>query len=254
MYLFLFTFIIFIIIFYVYSYELFPNNNILILDKNELIDIIIKDKDNYYQRFNFFDLKVRNVKSINEYKEKILSSPINITNNEKEIIKKTINKIINIFENYSYDNFFIGEKANQIKWIIGIIDGKNYEEGLPHTRDNIIIIPKSLINKNNLIKVLIHEKIHIYQKHFKDNLKIYINKNFKKAIPSSQIINNRANPDIDTDLYYDKNNNLLYCKYNNNPTSIMDVNYFPINNPSSEHPYELIAYNIENDISSKYNL
>jgi hypothetical protein len=251
MYVFLILFLIFLYI--LFNKEYFSDNNI-ILNKEQLINILINNNDKYYERFNHMDLKVRNIKSINEYKKNIVNSPVNITEHEKKIILRSINQINHIFENYSYDNFFIGKKANNIEWSIGIIDGKIYEEGFPHTRGNVIIIPKNLIYQQNLTKTLIHEKIHIYQKYYQDELKLYMNSNFKKSIHSSRITNNRANPDIDIDLYTDKDNNLMYCTYINNPKSIMDVVYYPINKPMYEHPYELMAYNIEQDISEKYNI
>ena len=249
-YLFFIFFIFFILL---SNKEYFLDNNI-ILTKQQLINILIDNTDNYYQRFNFMDLKVRNVSSIDEYKKKIVNSPIDINNYEQKIIIKSIKQINHIFENYTYDNFFIGKKANNIPWSIGIVDGTIYEEGYPHTRGNVIVIPKFLIYQKNLTKTLIHEKIHIYQKYYEDDLLLYINNNFKKAISSSRISNNRANPDIDVHLYTDKNNHLMYCTYIENPKSIMDVVYYPVNNPSNEHPFELMAYNIETDISTKFNL
>ena len=63
-----------------------------------------------------------------------------------------INKIISCINNansyFSTLNlsWLDGSKINKIKWIIGCVKGKSYENGLPHTRNNIIIIPKSIIN------------------------------------------------------------------------------------------------------------
>jgi hypothetical protein len=41
---------------------------------------------------------------------------------------------------------FDGNKCSKIKWKIGMISGNMYENGLPHTRDDVIIIPKSIMS------------------------------------------------------------------------------------------------------------
>ena len=69
-----------------------------------------------------------------------------------------------------------------IKWIFECTDNndkKQYEEGLPHTRENIIFLTKSIIknNEENLINTLIHEKIHIYQRNNKNIFDILNNMN-----------------------------------------------------------------------------
>lgn len=227
-------------------------NYYYILDKHELLEILINDYDDYYTTFNKMDLIVRNVSSIEEYKDKINNDPITISINEKKIIMNTIYKIKDIFNNYQNIGFN-GKKANEMNITIGIIDGINYEEGFPHTRGNNVIIPKYLINRKNLITVLIHEIIHIYQKVYPDDIQIYLDTHkFKKNNKRGD--NSRANPDIDEYIYSNSNNELLYCIYNNNSKSIMDVTYFPINNDMYEHPFEMMAYNIESDIKNKYNL
>jgi len=224
------------------------SNNIKILNKNELQEILMNNHDNYYDRFTNLDLSVRNVKSIQEYKNKIFNSPITIEDKLKNIIYKQCNLIDSIFKDYKSVGFD-GEKASKINWTIGIIDDKEYEFGLPHTRGNVIIIPRYLITIPRLFNTLIHEKIHVYQKMYPDDIDVYLkNYNFKK-------INNinrqyvRANPDITTDLYTDKQNKLLICQYNSNPQNISDVTIYPINEDKYEHPYEYMAYTLEKEIS-----
>ena len=57
----------------------------------------------------------------------------------------------------------------------------------------------------------------------------------------------RANPDIDKYLYK-KDMDIYYSRYNDNPNSITDVTYYPINDSTLEHPYEMMAYNLSNKI------
>jgi hypothetical protein len=240
-------YIIFFIFFYIifnYCKENFLGN-IKILSKNELLDIILNN-DKYYSTFNSSDLHVRNVENIDEYKKNIIKAPITINYYEEYLIRKCINKIINILENYDTIGFN-GQRANKILWTIGIIDNNIYEDGLPHTINNIIIIPKSLIYSNNLKSTLIHELVHVYQKQYPEDVNQYL-KYYNFKIIQKPNLNIRANPDTDNNIYIDNNNNMMLCVYNDNPKSIMDVTYYPTNNPSSEHPFELMAYTIENDM------
>lgn len=234
--------------YYVYNMREHMNNTkIIFLNKNNLSDYLIQDNDNYYKTFNNNDMIVRNIKNINEYYKMINKSVVDSNDTIKNKILECIKKIENKFNNKNYE-YFNGNKFNNITWKIGFIKGKLYEEGLPHTRDQVIILPIEYIesiNNDTLIRLLIHEKIHVYQKIYHDDIAIYlINNNF--TMVDNNINNKRANPDMDDKLYMDKDNNIYYSQYNKNPKSIMDVRYFPINESLYEHPFEKMAYEISN--------
>jgi hypothetical protein len=250
LYLYLFIIIIFLIVIYNLYYEYFEDENIIFLNKHELLEIIKNNNDNYFDRFSLSDLKVRNVTNILEYKNLISDSTIDVKLVNKSIIIDAIKKITNIFNNYKIDGFD-GIKSNTIKWKIGLITGDKYEAGYPHTRGDVILIPEKLLFSSHLLDVLIHEKVHIYQKIFIDDIKIYLTKN-NFNLTTSQINTTlvRANPDIDTNIYSNKEGKLLYCIYNDNPKNLMDVTYYPINSAEHEHPFEFMAYFIENDIKN----
>jgi len=242
--------LILVILFYIFCFEKFTTVECLpdvrILNKTELTEILLNNKDKYYDRFNNIDLQVRNVSNIEEYKDKIKNSPVNINVYLKNIIIDTTKKVDEKFKNYKIIGFD-GNKVNAIKWTIGIIDGREYEAGYPHTRDNVIIISKDLITSNNLFRVLLHEKVHVYQKTFKEDIKLYLKSN---NFSISNYNNNscRANPDTDGLIYINQDNNQMLCLYNNNPQGIMDVTYYPKNFSMYEHPLEFMAYTIENSL------
>lgn len=232
------------------SIDYFSNNiDIIFLSKDELYSILKNNNDNYYNKFYKNDLKVRNINNINEYIYNI-KNYVEDMNHEHKIKLKRCIEIVNEFFNNIKKDWFDGIKANNIKWIIGMNTGKYYENGLPHTRDNIIILSKEHIetySDNKLIKTLIHEKIHLYQKIYKDDIDIYIKKNnFTKIKLRTENDNIRANPDLDNWIYKDNNNNILKATYNNNASSIEDIQYSPINIQSYEHPFEKMAIEIEN--------
>lgn len=241
-----FAFIVFIIF---YNFEFFNSDHLKLLSKNELENILINNSDNYYDTFTELDLKVRDVKSIDEYKNKIKNIHYKSNNNEYNNILYIINKIDNIFKQYNIIGFD-GNKASKIKWNIGIINSNIYEHGLPHTRNDVIIISNNILNNNKLEITLFHEKIHIYQKLYPNDIKNYfINNGFYISKKNTNLI--RANPDTDNYIYKNKNNQEMMCVYNNNPTSILDVSYFPNNDIKNEHPLEYMAYMIQSEF---YNL
>jgi hypothetical protein len=221
-----------------------------ILNKNELL-VLLLNENTYYNTFNSLDLQVRNVSSIEEYIEKIKISPININATDKQTIYNATENIDNKMNNYNTVGL-TGKKFNSIKWQIGIINGTEYEGGFPHTREDVIIIPKNLINSSNLMSILIHEKIHIYQKKYPEEIKLYLNYyNFKHVDFRENYQNSRANPDINNLIYMDENDNIMCCLYNDNPKNIMDVTFYPINNDKYEHPLEYMAYTLQDEIMNK---
>ena len=142
-----------------------------------------------------------------------------------------------------------------VKCKIVIIKNNVYENGLPHTRANIIFLSNNILNESNdkIIQTLIHEKVHIFQRYnpyhqyiidFLDNngIKRFMKRNeYIKTYPLL-----RSNPDLDEWIYIDETK-ALSCSYNNqNPESINDVNC----NQLYEHPFEMMAYNIVNSLNS----
>lgn len=232
--------------------EHFDNNpNIYFLNKNELSNILIKDDDNYYSNFFKYDLHARHIKNIEEYKLKIEESTINLTQKEKNKVTKCCKIVDKKLKKINLDGFD-GIKASNIMWKIGSIKDKSYENGLPHTRKYVIVLPVEKINlktTEQLSVLLCHEKIHVYQKKYKEDIAKYLKKNnisILKIREEKDMV--RANPDLDNYIY--KNNNTIYsAKYNSStPTSIVDVEYNNDGKQSSEHPFEKMAIDIENMI------
>lgn len=224
-------------------------NNIFFLNKNQLLTTLILDKDNYYKRFYKSDLKARNVKNIEEYFTNIKYSLTEPTNEIKEKVTDCVNKADIFFKNIKYD-YFNGIDNNKLLWKIGFIKNNLYEGGLPHTRGDVIILNIDKVkysNKSNLIKTLIHEKIHIYQKKYPEKMQKYLRiYQFKKIKKRDEFDNIRANPDLDDYIYQDKNSNTYKAIYNNNISSVEDIIYYPENNQLFEHPFEKMAIDIEN--------
>ena len=225
------------------------NNNIYFIKKDTLYNILKSDKDNFYKTFYHLDFKTRNINNINEYINYIKISVYDPNKEEKDKIKKCITNANSRLEKLNF-NWFDGNKAKELPWNIGCIKGKLYENGLPHTRETIIILSKKDINEyteSKLTNTLIHEKVHIYQKIYKNDVEKYLNEyNFSIVKKRDEYDNIRSNPDLNNIIYKDNNNNIYKAIYQNNPKSIEDIVYSPINNQSYEHPFEKMAIFIEN--------
>ncbi len=220
------------------------NNNIIFLDKKDLIKILLEDKDNYYKKFSKTDLIVRQVKNIDEYKEKIKNSCLDINESNKKKILNYIEKANKKLKKFKIDGFD-GHKCADIPWIIGLTTN-GYENGFPHTRNNIIIISQNFLNFSfNIVKTLIHEKIHIYQKMYPEDIKKYLDSNnFKKYLNRKEINQPlRANPDLD-DYIYKMGDSIMMSIYNDNASDITDITTYPTNDDKYEHPFEYMAYTL----------
>jgi hypothetical protein len=227
------------------------NNNISFLSKNELINILLEDKDNYYKTFNETDLSVRGVSNIDEYKEKIRNSCLDISESNKKKLVKYMNKADEKLRKFKISGFD-GNKCAELPWIIGLTNN-DYENGFPHTRNNIIILSEYVLSMfNNIVKTLIHEKIHVYQKTYPEDIKIYLDSNnFKKYLNRNEIdyykSNIRANPDLDN-YVYKMGDSIMMSVYNKNASDIIDITTYPIDNTKYEHPLEYMAYTLSNII------
>ena len=229
--------------------EKFENNqNIIFIKEDELLNILKNNKDGYYNTFFKNDYISRKIKSTSEYYDKIEKSVSTFSDEEKKKIIFCINNIDKILHNINLP-YFNGINSVNIPWKIGCINGKLYENGLPHTRSDIIIISKedvNLFSNNKIMKTLLHEKIHLYQKEYPNDVLKYLEiNNFSKFKKRDEKDNVRSNPDLDNWIYKNKDNEIFKAMYKENPESIEDIEYFPTNNQSYEHPFEKMAIEFE---------
>jgi hypothetical protein len=213
-------------------YENENENNNIYLTREESANIIKNDSDNYIKNLSKYDLYARDVSMPEEYIYKIIDGCLNFTESQIEKLN-SCSKIARKF----FDNKYT--------WKFSLINDV-YEEGFPHTRIDIIFLSPNVINytDDNLIKILIHESIHIYQRYNKTEINNYLRENgytVSRRRDSEPFI--RANPDLDEYIYKDKNGDEMIYKYKSSmPKGINDI--IPNKN---EHPFEKMAYEISED-------
>jgi len=264
------------------------DNHIYFMTYKDTSNFLAKDNDRYVRNLSELDLHARKVKTHVEYLNNIDDTTISFTDDEKELLVKCANNADKYlsketFSELKYGKFLNGNDIAKIKWIFANTYTNYYndvikenEQGLPHTRENIILLSKNVLKYDelNLTNTLIHEKIHIYQRYnpdifdkiIKDMGLIELD---KKSFKYAKYI--RSNPDTNNKLYYyAKNNNntmdffnkmmnaggdsgdskikdydddkVMVCLYRNDkPNGISDVKQKDF---AEEHPYEKIAYEI----------
>lgn len=222
--------IIFIYIIFFEINESFTNSNIIFKSKGEIQLFIINDRDDYIKNMSIYDLRARKCKSHEEYINIIVTNILDFNNEQKEKLKRCSKNASKYFNNGK-------------EWKFALISSV-YEEGFPHTREDIIFLSPSVLNydDNNLTKTLIHESIHIYQRYNKKAMEEYMIKNgFEKIRRKDKGGLIRSNPDLDEFIYKNKNGVEMIATYNSEyPNGIGDIK---ISN-NMEHPFEYMAYEI----------
>jgi len=233
-----------IIIYVIYDgyKERFEVNDIIFKTREEIAIFIINDKDDYIKNMSVYDLRARKVRSYEEYISIISSNVMDFTEEQKEKLRRCCDKARIFFD-------------NKREWKFGLISSV-YEEGFPHTREDIIFLSPFVLNfdDDNLTKTLIHESIHIYQRYNKKAMEEYlIRKGFERIRRREKGGMIRSNPDLDEFIYRDKEGVEMVALYNSeNPDGIGDIKI----ESKMEHPFEYMAYEIAEDyyksLISKY--
>lgn len=134
------------------------------------------------------------------------------------------------------------------------------EDSYPHTLADTIFLPDAILSSSvspeRLLKVLIHEKVHIYQRKYKLYSQLLITKYWHFDILA---VNNKENPDFTllrnnpdiNSIIYAKDEKLCLMRYENSEP--VDIGNAKISgqcpdNYKYEHPYEAMAYIISDAI------
>ena len=197
----------------------FLKSNGTFLTANESFQLLQRDTDGYFKSLSNTHLKIRDADTAQDYLNKIVVQ--NFTKDQKDRLGKCI-----VFANEFYQNQFsankYGLKIGKIPWKFALTKGNTYEFGYPHTRTDTIFISDEIFteNDNYITRMMIHEKIHLDQK-----------------------LNPEKYDKIISDI------GLIKKDYRNpERTSNPDINNYDYTGNIKQHPYEEIAYAIENMI------
>ena len=214
---------------------------------DETARFIESDQDGYVKSMSPTDLYARKASSFEKYIDRCKNKAIDFSSSQKVRYSKACAEADDFFSKCNMP--FSNNKMVQIPWVFALTEGDVYEDGLPHTRGNVIFV-SSFINEQpkELIRTLIHEKIHLYQRMYPEELShVLANYGFKQWKLRMGTPRIRANPDIDPWIYINRDNNdpMMALYSSDNPINISDIY---LADTAFEHPYEYLAY----EIASKY--
>jgi len=189
------------------------------LTRTQTRNFLAADPDGFIARLGPFDLKARHVRSREEYLAKAVSSAGEWSPEEKD----TLWRQAQIAQEFLETSIYAG-----IPWRFA---KAQYEQGLPHTRMNIIFLPGVV-----MATTLVHEMVHVSQKLRGPRIPPGYH------LTNQHIENLRANPDTDGKVWY-KNGIPAGAYYGANPQSIMDVT------EAARHPFEEEAYMAEDNFA-----
>ena len=272
-------------IYYIYTvYTSVPFKNgkgeehLYYMSYEETARFLESDEDKYVANLSPIDLYARKVSSKEEYINIIKGEATHFNKGDKLILDKCTKKADELLRNINintissesnldYSKYLNYKDIANIKWVLAITrndNGEKYEDGLPHTRKNIIFLSQDVLNysEDEIIKLLIHEKIHIYQRQNDALFKTIIyNMGYVEisasptslTSPTSTTVSQdklkyvRSNPDVNNKIYKNVHTGeLMICLYSSDkPKRINDI---IIQNYAMEHPYEKIAYEISEHI------
>ena len=229
-----------------YQFESFMTEpSIVFMNPHDVQTFMSIDEDHYVKQMSSADFHARNALNANDYIEKSRKDVLAFTFEEKELLKQAVLKANRFFLSYN-DEYIQSYELNRISWKFALTKGY-YENGLPHTRMDIIFLPHSLLKQSmdSIVQTLIHEKVHLHQRIYKERYhKMLISKNYQVVGKRHHQYRIRANPDVNDYIYYHPNNFIMVENYRTlTPKNIQDTEKLGLD-VKYEHPYEEIAYQV----------
>ena len=225
-------------------------SSVTFLTQVQTAKFIRNDPDGYCSNFSHQDLCARGVSSKQQYIETSASSSSSFNVKQKQQLTLLCTNIDTFLMKLNKSHALVNlVELARLPWIFALTSGNTYECGLPHTRQTVIFLSNSDImndDKNALIELLIHEKIHVYQRVFKDMfIRALLHSGFKIHAYRKHVYGVRSNPDLDEYVYEDSKGNILVSVYTSEcPASIRDATH-----GRSEHPNEMVAYKLAEQLS-----
>lgn len=228
-------------------YQIVQVNKLIFLDKSDTATFLYEDSDGYISNMSYLDLLARQCKSHKEYLLKAKNAALSFTPEQESLIETCFENAFYYLRYVHKSSYINTALLDSLKVRFAYVD-TSYENGLPHTRDNIIFLSTNTLkqSKEQLTVTILHEFIHIYQRVYQTEFReALLKEGYTIWRKRSQYPRVRSNPDLDDTIYMHPKGFIMVTIYaSNSPTSISDVI-----NPDDyeyEHPNEEIAHEIAN--------
>ena len=245
--------IIFVILWCLHKPEKYKFDEPYFMSRDETAKYFMEDKDKYVVDLSDLDLIALKSTSKQDYINKIVSDARDFSEREKELLIKSCSDADKFLYNYTKIPQINAKKIANMEWVLSKTNGEWYEAGYPHTRENIIFITDDVIRHPDLTRIMIHEKIHVFERLYPEEIEEWMRVNGYtvhsklKDYPLA-----RSNPDVNGIVYKSKEGCLTLAQFKNkNPTGIDDAHYPCGRDWKYEHPYETLAYTIDYDFAGE---
>jgi len=202
--------------------------------RKDLASFIANDSDGYIKTLNKQDLRDRSCKTQSEYKLKYINNIIEFTLLQKERIKRYVRQASEFLRTVR-SPFISNYHMMKIPWVFARTT-MLLETGHPHTRQGVIFLPENSLDRPdiNIVRTLVHEQIHVYQKMYRNKFVYSLLHNGYKIIGRMSDATRMSNPDVDDRIYRHPSGRIMMWKRDSKDWK--DALY--------EHPNELIAYKV----------
>ncbi len=243
------------------------------MTKLETRNFIKHDRDKFITGLDEVNLKARGVKFPETYLKITSKSATNFSEEEKSKLTKAINIACEKLDNTSAKEL----KRNGIDkrkmwemlqtWTLAKTKDRVLEMGMPHTREDVVFLSEyylavNMDNINKLVRTMIHEFIHIYQRKYSDEYNAFLKDHEWEIHPYNEN-DKRINPDLDDNVWKrpaqkgetaTKATRLEAGGYkifiarfkNRDPKDLKDID---LKDSRYEHPYEYYAYKLSQELT-----
>jgi hypothetical protein len=177
------------------------------LTKNETKEFIENDKDKFIKNLDEVNKRARKVTTSEEYIHIASKAATDFTSDEKDKLTKAIeiacDKLDDLNKRTLKKYGLVKEDLwNMLEnWTLAKTKDSVLEMGMPHTREDVIFVSGFYLAKNDqdidkLVKTMIHEVIHIYQRKYNDQYTDFL-KDHEWVVHPYNGNDKRMNPDLD---------------------------------------------------------
>jgi hypothetical protein len=247
--------------------------NIHFMSKVETRTFIKNDRDKFITGLDEVNLKARSVKFPETYLKITSKSATNFTEEEKKQLTKAINIACEKLDNtrakelkrHGIDKRKMWEMLQT--WNLAKTKDRVLEMGMPHTREDVIFLSGYYLainsdNINKLVRTMIHEFIHIYQRKYSDEYNSFLKDHEWEIHPYNEN-DKRINPDLDDNVWKRPAQKgetatkatrieaggykIFIARFKDRyPKDLKDID---LKDSRYEHPYEYYAYKLSQELT-----
>lgn len=213
--------------------------------RHETANFLHSDPGWYVNSLSDLDLQARRAPSRHAYRRRAAAAAADFTPEQRKALRAAAVRADAFFQSKAFcrlDAPIVAVDLVALPWVFALTRDDAYEDGIPHTRFNTIFLSTHVsFREPDLTRLLIHEKIHIYQRSFAEVVERGLHaRGWRTAdpVPPKLLRRRRANPDRPERVLRDRDGRVHIAMYHPAPTRIAHAD------ASREDPYEEMAYRL----------